>query len=243
MRLIWLAVVLVGVIHFCHVEFSKRLTDEKFASAILLPAPQAAKLLTLGFDQIIADCYWLAFVNYVGDAQARLSDHYQEADDYLDLITTLDPNFVQPYWFAAFIVGSELRNPERAQEIIDRGVTANPDNWYLPYIGGVNLYLFAHNEIEAARYYRRASRYPDAPKWLARQADILEAKIPSQIKELNTWSNVYSTSDDGMVRDMAKAKLTEGWMQVFRRAPTDPIRQRARTALKELGIDVELSKP
>lgn len=199
--------------------------------------------MTLGFDQLIADCYWLAFINYVGDTNARRVDQHRRADDFLDLITTLDPHFVQPYWFAAFVVGNDQRNPSRAQELIDRGITANPDNWYLPYIGGVNQYLFAHEEVKAAKYYRRASRYPGAPKWLARQADILEAKIPSQIKELNTWSNVYATSEDGMVRDMAKAKLTEGWMLVFRRAPTDPIRQRARTALKELGIDVELSKP
>lgn len=199
--------------------------------------------MTLGFDQLIADCYWLAFVNYVGDYSARKTDSHRRADDYLDLITTLDPHFVQPYWFAAFVVGNDQGDPVRAREIIDRGITANPDNWFLPYIGGINMYLFGHDETAAARYYRHASRYPDAPKWLARQADILEAKIPSQIKELNTWSNVYSTSEDGMVRDMAKAKLTEGWMQVFKRAPTDPIRQRARAALKELGIDVELNKP
>lgn len=199
--------------------------------------------MTLGFDQLIADCYWLAFINYVGDGSAREQDHYRQSDDFLDLITTLDPYFVQPYWFTAFVVGSEQGQPARAQEIIDRGVTANPDNWYLPYIGGINLYLFAHKEVEAARYYRRASRYPDAPKWLARQADILEAKIPSQIKELNTWSNIYSSAQEGLVKEMAKEKLTEGWMQVFKRAPTDPIRRRAHAALKELGIDVELSKP
>lgn len=210
---------------------------------ILLPAPQAAKLLTLGFDQLMADCYWLGFVNYVGDNNAREVDHYSVSDKYLDLITTLDPNFVQPYWFTAFVVGSEQGQPKRAQEIIDRGITANPDNWYLPYIGGINMYLFGHDEVSAARYYRNASRYPGAPNWLARQADILEAKIPSQIKELNTWSNIYSTSDDGMVRALAKEKLTEGWMRVFERAPTDPIRQRARAALKELGIDVQLSNP
>lgn len=213
------------------------------SKSLMLPAPQAAKLMSLGFDQLLADCFWLAFINYVGDRATRTAEGYKQADDYLDLITTLDPNFVQPYWFTAFVVGSEQGEPKRAKEIIDRGITANPDNWYLPYIGGINMYLFGHDEVEAARYYRHASRYPDAPNWLARQADILEAKIPSQIKELNTWSNIYSTSDDGMVRDMAKEKLTEGWMHVFERAPTDPIRQRARAALKELGIDVQLSNP
>src|SRR5579871_4247106 len=71
-----------------------------------LPSAEAVQLCALGYDQLLADWYWLGFVQYVGDIPAREADHYVFAEKYLDLITGLDPKFAKAYYFAAFIVGS-----------------------------------------------------------------------------------------------------------------------------------------
>lgn len=193
----------------------------------------------MGFDQLVADCYWLSFINYVGDVDNRKEDNYMLADQYLDLITGLDPNLVNAYWFAAFIVGYEQKNPGRAAELIDRGIRNNQDNWYLPFIAGINQYLYAGNETIAARYYRQAAKYPDAPLWLERQAAILEAGIPSTIKEIDIWSSIYSCNADSRVQEKARQKLIELWEGIISANPPKKIRDKAVSALMQLGVDVE----
>jgi hypothetical protein len=199
-----------------------------------IPSAQAVRLVALGYDQLLADFYWLAFVNYVGDDTSRAVDHYKLADKYLDLVTGLDPCFIQPYWFCAFTVGSDQKRPLRANEILERGIRANQNNWYLPYIAGVNLYLFAHDEVGAAKYYRIASKFPDAPKWLARQSEILAARIPSTFKEINTWDAIYRTERTPIIRLKARQKLIQLWSQIYSRSTEIKQRKIARQKIEEL---------
>ncbi len=199
-----------------------------------IPSAQAVRLVALGYDRLLADFYWLAFVNYVGDDASRVVDHFRLADKYLDLVTGLDPHFIQPYWFCAFTVGSDQKRPLRANEILERGVRANQNNWYLPYIAGVNLYLFAHDEVGASRFYRSASKFPDAPKWLARQSEILAARIPSSIKEINTWDAIYRTETASIIRLKARQKLIQLWSQIYSSSTQANQRKIARLKIEEL---------
>jgi tetratricopeptide (TPR) repeat protein len=206
----------------------------------LVPTAQSVRLVSLGFDQVIADYYWLAFIGYIGDTEKRKVDKYELADDYLELITDLDPQFVQAYWFTTFTVSGDQRNPSRAAEILDSGIRANPNNWYLPFIAGINQYLYAHNELSAAKYYRMASKYPDAPGWLERQANILETKTPRLIKEAYSWLNIYNSAEEERVREHAKERCIWLWVKVYKSAPNDVFRQKAKETLSSLGVDVEM---
>lgn len=230
--------VLAVLIQFLHARMNNALAkhganaDQQY----LPPSAVALKMLSLGFDQLLADFYWLCFVQYMGDTEARKIDHYADAEKYADIVASLDPKFLKVYYFSAFIIGSEQHRPDLAAEIIDRGIAANQDNWYLPFIAGINQYLYAHDEVRAAKYYRMAAKFPDAPKWLGRQAEILEAKIPSLIKETNVWDSIYRSSSDSVVRERARAKLATLWLTVYKTSPSPEIRKRALQQLHELGI-------
>lgn len=230
---------LLILIQQSHMRLNALSSQQEEKLQVLIPEPYAMKLMSLGFDQLIADCYWLAFVSYVGDVKERAKDKYVQADRYLDLITGLDPFFLNAYWFAAFTVGAEQRRPKRAAEIIERGIHYNQNNWYLPFMAGINQYLYANNEIGAAKYFRMASKYPDSPSWLLRQSEILEARIPSRIKEINIWSNVYSSDADSRVREMARQKLIDLWGQVVATHPPPNIREKAVASLRDLGVDID----
>lgn len=238
---IYSLILLVLFVLSLHILLDNALSQADCSAAeAILPSAQDVRLVALGFDKLIADCYWLSFISYYGDTEARLKDNYALADDYLELITCLDPDFVQPYWFAAFCVGNDQKNPQRAAEILERGISANQNNWYLPFIAGFNQYMFAKNELGAAKYYRQASKYPGAPDWLERQAKILEAKIPSTIKEINTWTDVYQSVSEEGLRQRAKEKLIGLWMSVYSKSPSEEIRKRARAELSALGVDLRV---
>lgn len=232
---------LVWLIGYSHTKVSELMSDfnKGQSTETILPSSAAAKVCALGYDQLLADWYWLAFVQYIGDGAARAQDHYAAADKYLQLIVDLDPGFIKAYWFAAFIIGSERQQPEQAAKLIDRGIQANADNWYLPFIAGINQYLYARNDAAAAKYYKMAAKFPAAPAWLSRQAAILEARIPSTIKEINIWDSIYGSTGDEIVREKARDHLISLWTQVYKSATTETIRNRARSCLKQLGAHLD----
>jgi hypothetical protein len=207
---------------------------------VALPNKEVARLMSLGNQQFVADCYWLSFIQYLGDVKVRRLDHYRSCYNFLDLITYLDPHFVQPYWFAAFAVGADQGRPDLAAKLINRGLAFNQNNWYLPWIAGFNQYLFAHDDKAAANFYRMAAKYPDAPEWLERQAVVLESKVPTLIKEIRTWGLIYVNSKDPMVKEAARKRLVSLWLTVFHQAPNLQVKRGAADMLKGLGVIVDV---
>lgn len=229
---------MAACIHNAHLEIRNQLFFDKTTwwQNRAIPASDVVKPYTLGFDRLVADLYWLEFVQYYGDKDACVVDKYSKAPAYLNLVTRLDPHFVQPFWFASFILRAELGLKREARELLDWGVKENPDNWKLPYIAGFNAYLYDKDEKKAAAYYRMAAARKDAPDWLARQASILEEKIPSQVKKIRTWQQLYNSSE-GLVKEKARDTLIGLWSRIYYDAPTPAIKDRAMSQLKELDAE------
>ncbi len=73
-------VALLLIIQQSHICLNNSLKNVSVQTQPLIPEPYAVKLMSLGFDQMIADCYWLSFISYVGDVQERAKDRYALAD-------------------------------------------------------------------------------------------------------------------------------------------------------------------
>jgi hypothetical protein len=225
---------------WCHASALARIDKSPSKPAImLLPSPDSLKLLSLGFDELVADCLWLQFIQYIGGRENAGRDKAEVAAQMLNEITGLDPHFSQAYFFIASVIGGEQHDPTGADRLLQRGITANPDNWYIPFIAGVNQYLFAHDEIEAAKYYRVASKFPSAPAWLAGQVQILEAKIPSTIKTIHVWQKISDSSTEPAVKQRARFELCALWVHVRDHAPPGSlVRKRADAELESLGVNI-----
>jgi len=236
MTLSWCAilVLMAFAIHYCQEKLDTSLKSQQSGREVL-PKPEALHLLSLGYDQILADMYWLSFIQYFGDGPARQIDHYSKCYDYLNLVSALDSHFIQAYWFALFAVGAEQRRPDLADRIISRGLSANQDNWYLPYIAGVNQFINSKDEKAAAKYYKMAAKFPGSPPWLTRQAQILDTNLPRLFKEIRTWNTVYESNPDGLVRAAARSKLIDLWRYVYRHTPEAHSKQEVIKQLDKLS--------
>lgn len=229
-------------IYVSHARLDRTVSDLTASNFpdMILPTPAAARLASLGFDQVVADYFWLQFITYIGNTEERTKDDCALAETYLRLITELDPNFIEPYWFVAFVLGGDRNDSESAAEILEFGIAANPDSWKLPFIAGINQYLYAYDDAKASMYYRMAARFPEAPSWLERQARIIESGAPRLIKEAYSWLNVYENSTDKHVKIQAKDRCVGLWIQVYKTAPTDSFRERAKGILASFGIEVSM---
>ncbi|HEY9679346.1 MAG TPA: hypothetical protein V6C76_15165 [Drouetiella sp.] len=189
-----------------------------------------SKVLKLGcggFDTVVADCYWLSFIQYFGESVERTKDNYSKTLDYIKVVTDLDPNFVSAYYIAALLLGGELKEPDLAEKVLEKGIERNPKEWTLQFAAGANSFIYAHDTRKAASFYKGAARMPGAPPWLEGQARILEANIPSIVKEAFTWDGIFSAAKDQKTKNFASNKEVTLWLEVAKKAPTTSVKQQA----------------
>jgi len=175
-----------------------------------------AKRLSLGFNGIVADWYWMRSLQYVGkkvldSKQGPMLDSLGDLNlkllaPLLDTTTTLDPAFIEPYEYAAIILPGI--DTEAAIRIASKGIAANPSSWKLYHQLGY-IYWQRGDYATAAQTYSIGAKIPGAPEWMnAMQAKMsLEGGSRSTAEEI--YSRMLEDSTDPNVRAMAAVRLKE----------------------------------
>lgn len=187
---------------------------------ILITLPtDIIKNITLGFDNMIADIAWLQFVQYYGE-NSRLKNTGKTGYDfsytykYIEVVTTLDPNFSYAYWFGAFAIADEMERPDLAMKIIKLGIKNNPENWWLPYTAGMMELMYNNSFVNATKYIDLAAKLQ--PKTLIGSYNIehiskvLHSKAKKQEKIIAIWLGIYKDAvkkGDKVTIDRAKKNL------------------------------------
>lgn len=238
--LVALTIVFAFITQITHLEVIKTLdpNSEEANARRFVTDPEIMKAFSLGFNRVLSDFWWLAFVQYYGDRKAVQEERLKYAPFYLRNIVTLDPHFIRPYWFASFVFAGELKRVKEAADILDQGIRNNPDDWSLPFIAGFNQSIYNADYKKAAYYYRIAANVKGAPNWLLEQAKIMETDAPALIKELRTWERLYKEGDS-MVKSKALTNLEVLWSKVYWEAPNDAYRQRALAKLEQYGLKLQ----
>ena len=65
---------------------------------IIVPSGQYMKVAVLGYNNVIADLYYLKAHQYVGTQEVRKAD-FPQLYPIIDLVTDLDPKFLTPHLF------------------------------------------------------------------------------------------------------------------------------------------------
>jgi hypothetical protein len=200
----------------------------------LLPSVETVRLASGGFEKLASDIYWLAFIQYCGDPSNQRGKNYSHAYEYVDLITGLDPFFTKPYWFGCWAIGYWQKRPDLALKILERGMQFNPESWELPYLAGINEYLFDHKYKLAAHYYRVAAKQPGAPNFLLRHAQILESPIPELVKRAHMLYRMYDDARDPNYKSATYHELLDVLEEMYRSATVEINRQGIRKQIDDL---------
>jgi hypothetical protein len=132
---------------------------------VLLPKGEVLKPLVLGHAQVAADLIWLEFIQVLGSADVREQD-YEWIRHALDVVTTLDPQFVEAYDLGGVVLGELGKHVEWSNALLEKGMTANPQAWRLPFLLGFNHFFHLHDYGRAANYLSKAARLPGSPAYV-----------------------------------------------------------------------------
>jgi len=90
-----------------------------------------------GFKILVSDFLWMDIIQYIGDRNNAKTNYKELYPKTMNLIT-IDPNFTYAYLAVSGILMFELKEIDKAIELIKKGIENNPKYWQL------NLYLAAY---------------------------------------------------------------------------------------------------
>lgn len=182
----------------------------------LYVSPETARRMSLGFNGLVADWYWLRTLQYVG---RKLDAHHGDLqlDDLsllaikqlaplLEQATTLDPKFMAAYEYGAVVLPTI--DAETAIKLTRKGIDANPHEWRLHnYLGYIYWQRGRFQEASAA--YREGARVPGAPSWMNAMAAQMEVKGGSREVARTLYLRMRDESEDEQVRQLAVKRLAQ----------------------------------
>ena len=140
-----------------------------------LPQGEYLKPALLGYHHLAADMLWLRLVQVIGKKR-NSADEYEWMYHALDVITTLDSQYAYAYYAGGVILGDLANRPDLSIRLLEKGVTANPEVWNIPFLLGYNYYFLLGDPAKGAEYIMEAARRPDGPAYLPGLATRMAAE-------------------------------------------------------------------
>jgi tetratricopeptide (TPR) repeat protein len=176
----------------------------------------AVRRLSLGFNGLAADWYWMRSLQYVGKKiinapEDVVLDDLSKLDlktlgPLLDTATTLDPKFLEPYEYAALVLpGVDV---QEAIRITNKGIANNPDAWRLYQHLGY-IYWRQRDYKTASEAYATGARAPGAPRWMEAMSAHMASEGGSRAVAREIYNRMYEQANDDKVKDMAHRRLLQ----------------------------------
>jgi hypothetical protein len=117
------------------------------------------------FRTVAANLMWIKADQYHHEFIEHNPDWTKDKDvlGLLNLITDLDPHFVEAYSTGAVIYAYGAGDPKQACAFLDEGIRSNPRAWDLQRTAAIIHARRLHDPRRALPYARAAVRYCDSP--------------------------------------------------------------------------------
>ena len=178
--------------------------------------PASARRVSLGFNGLAADWYWMRSLQYVGRKIAKYEGDVQLDDmrpvglhllaPLLDSATTLDPQFLPVYEYGAVVLPAV--DVDAAINLVKKGIAANPSAWRLYHHLGYIYWQRARFQ-EAAEAYRQGAQIKDAPAWMSAMAAQMASQGGSRATAREIYNRMFEQTDDEKMRELAAKRLLQ----------------------------------
>ncbi|HEV7744166.1 MAG TPA: hypothetical protein VGO56_04140 [Pyrinomonadaceae bacterium] len=218
------AVILLGLL--CAVLLTKRMDahrgdlQTRFAEEQLYLNSDTAKRMSLAFNGLAADWYWMRSLQYMGRKVVNYNDNHDQPVQLNDLgdldlrllpallrmSTTLDPQFMAPYEYGAMILPTF--NEDEAIALLTRGIESNPTAWRLHQHLGY-IYWKRNDYAKASQIYAAGAKLPDAPPWMVEMSARMSAEGGSRRAAREMYQHLYDESNDDQIKQLLARRLMQ----------------------------------
>jgi tetratricopeptide (TPR) repeat protein len=213
-------IILVIVLIVASVPFQRRIDDirGRFRSIkeTLYFSSSTLRKISLGYDDLLADIYWLRALQYFGGKR------FDETDPavlykYFDILTDLDPKFVNAYRYGGTFLAEAppfgLGDVVNGMKLFDKGRMNNPGNFRIPLEQGFFYYLNLKDYKKAHDLFEEASDKPGLSElrrsYLKGMAASALAKGGNRELSRKMWRYIYETAPDEGRKNHALLNIKE----------------------------------
>jgi len=198
-------------LYILHVRLDQHVVETpKVQRFMFLPQGEFLKVASLGYHAVIADLLWLQVVQVMGERNIS-----EEAGRWiyraLDIVTTLDPKFVQAYEAGGLALCTLVVLPEESNALLKKGMKNNPQAWQLPFYLGINYYFEFGDNAKAAEYIAKAALLPGAPA--PEQLTVFSARLYASSREpqaaIDVLAQMYEQTKEESLRRVLEQRLKE----------------------------------
>lgn len=173
---------------------------------------ESIKRLAPGFEDLLADVYWLRTVQYFGGQRVYAEGkRFDLLKPLIDITTTLDPRLEIAYKYGAVFL-SEAKpigagDPKAGVAVLEKGVAAMPLNWRLKQDLGFFHFLYLRDALTAARILNEAAEISGAPFWLRTLAAQTAAQGGERSASRAMWQTMFDQAEEGPIKQNARTNL------------------------------------
>ncbi|MGH9866850.1 MAG: tetratricopeptide repeat protein [Candidatus Polarisedimenticolia bacterium] len=172
------------------------------AQVLYLPSGRYLKVASLGFPELLADLVYIWSIQFYGNYAAADRFRYLE-HVYGNVISELDPRYVDPYLVGSLIMSIEANDQKMALRLLDKGMAANPREWILPFEAGFICYDRLGDHARAAKYFEQAMRIEGSPAVIQRLHAEMYNKMGDRRTSLAYWREVLEQATTDYVKDVS----------------------------------------
>ena len=173
----------------------------------------AKTLPTFGFDNIVADWYFIDFIQYFGDSDLRKQAGYGASMEYFDGILDRDPRFLFAYFYLSSTGSTYLGQPEKSVSLMNKGLKSLtpkvPDRgYYIWRLKAVDELIFLGKVSEARKSMLSAADWAsqsanpegqNVAKLSRKTATYLARNPNSKQAQFDAWNMVLGAAVDDIV--------------------------------------------
>lgn len=168
------------------------------------------------FTSAIADIAWMQIIQYYGEENQSNNDLHHLRNILFTLVE-IDPNFTTPYTIGAFLLIDNLNDYKGAIELLNRGISQNPDKWEFLFTKGFILWIIGNHHVtteekeiffyKARRLFYLASLKPDAPDYIFTFAAASAKKEGEHLLSAKLWFVYYNNAAFEEQKDVALVNI------------------------------------
>lgn len=159
-----------------------------------------AKAVSFGATELLADYYWLQFIQYYGGGDP--AGQYRKMPELLNTVTDLSPKFLLAYQTGLLDLPAEGYVNE-AIALGEKGERNLPDRWEIPYYTGLVYHIYKKDFVNAAKQFDIAASLPGAPVSTQLFAGIYHNNADQRATAYAIFKNLYDTSTDQYIKERA----------------------------------------
>ena len=174
-----------------------------------LPDGKLLRIISLGFDRLMADLFWLRTVSYIGDMEV-LKVGYPDAARLGELVTDIDPKFRTVYTAMNSVLTVLKHDPDAAIALLEKGIQHN-SWWKLHFLLGFNYFWEKEDWRSAAEQMETAARL-GGPPYLPLLAARLYTKAGDPETAMAFVSARLRDLEPGEQREALAKRLVDLWI-------------------------------